>query len=117
MNVPADREIAYRYLICSVDPNSNDLHIRRWETHLQPRVIPSDNSDYNKRIDTFGDVDGMEKIDRGWLTTDTVIQFKLFDNPFALKDRIKNKVVYVKVRHFSLQSSISPNSFFFIIFS
>jgi len=50
------------------------------------------------------------KIERGWLTDETVIQFKLFNNPIKLwKNRLQNKKVYIKmtlinlVRHNSLE--------------
>lgn len=31
--------------------------------------------------DTFGLYDGCKMTDRGWLTTEIVVQFKLFENP------------------------------------
>lgn len=50
-------------------------------------------------IDTFGDIAGIEKVDRGWLTTETVFQFKLIRNPFTIKQKLKNRLLYVKVRN------------------
>lgn len=112
-------------MICSIDPTTENVHVRRWETHLQPRHIPAflhDDADVpgeltarsnasasslsnskspsrssSTDIDTFGDIAGVEKIDRGWLTTETVFQFKFFRNPFMLKQKLKNKLLYVKV--------------------
>lgn len=46
----------------------------------------------------FGYYNGYYKVERGWLTDETVIQFKLFNNPIKLwKDRLQNKKVHIKV--------------------
>lgn len=122
--VPPNQVIPYRYLICSVDPTTENVHVRRWETHLNPRQIladpeevtqidaestpvaeamakssgsPSTSSSKTPDIDTFGDIDGLEKIDRGWLTTETVYQFKFIRNPFVLKQKLKHRLLFVKV--------------------
>lgn len=116
--VPANQEIPYRYLIYTVDPITGNIHVRRWETHLNPRKISADRIDVTadtetsssskqqspstatkpqKDIDTFGDINGEEKIDRGWITTETVFQFKFIRNPFILKLKLKNRLLYVKV--------------------
>lgn len=111
--IPAHRDIVYRYLICTVDPETENLHVRRWETHLNPRNISADHDEQKAKglasgsgskatvvdIDTFGDINGEEKIDRGWLTTETNFQFKFFHNPFMLKQKLKNRLLYVKVSH------------------
>lgn len=86
--------------------------MRRWETHLIPRRISADQDDRPPNdhagaiidtstptdTDTFGDINGEEKIDRGWLTTETAYQFKFIHNPFTLKLKLKNRLLYVKVR-------------------
>lgn len=124
--VPEHQIIPYRYFICSVDPMTENVHIRRWETHLNPRQIPADHPDEVTQIetettpvddttakpagspstssssktlgiDTFGDINGLEKIDRGWLTTETVYQFKFIRNPFVLRQKLKQRLLYVKV--------------------
>lgn len=108
--IPAQRDIIYRYLICAVDPVTENRHVRRWETHLNPRKISADHDEQLAKgsatasgseapadIDTFGDVNGEEKIDRGWLTTETLFQFKFFHNPFLLKQKLKSRLLYIKV--------------------
>lgn len=48
--------------------------------------------------DKFGHHDGYMKIERGWLTDETVIQFKLFNNPIKLwKNKLQNRPIHVKV--------------------
>ena len=123
--IPANQNVPYRYLICTVDPITENIHVRRWETHLNPRQISADHGEVTQidsklspvaetavpkpsspstsknnlpGIDTFGDINGEEKIDRGWLTTETVFQFKFIRNPFILKQKLKNRLLYVKVR-------------------
>lgn len=100
MNVPKDVQIQYRYFVASVDPlDPSNVHIRKWETSIVPRhILLHSNSDLTKDvIDNFGIIDGVEKIDKGWLTNETILQLKFFNNPFALKDKIKNRLLYIKV--------------------
>lgn len=97
-DIPSGMNIRYRYFIASIDPTSQAIHVRRWETHLKPRMIPLGHAQQDKEnSDVFGIVNGIEKIDKGWLTNETILQFKFINNPFALKDRIKNKKIFVKV--------------------
>lgn len=79
-----------------MDPLTQNVLVRRWETHLTPRKLTFEN-DQTGCMDTFGYNDGIEKIDRGWLTTETLIQFKFFNNPFNLKQKMKNRLLLVKV--------------------
>lgn len=122
VQIPVHKDVPYRYLICTVDPITENVHVRRWETHVNPRQISADHDEVTQinsesspvaeavpqqpsspsktsapEIDTFGDINGVEKIDRGWLTTETVFQFKFIRNPFILKQKLKNRLLYVKV--------------------
>ncbi|XP_055376159.1 glycerophosphocholine phosphodiesterase GPCPD1 [Condylostylus longicornis] len=101
-NIPRDREVPYRYLICAIDPINDEKIVRTWETHFNPRVIPvlDDRLESN---DVYGEIAGVEKIDRGWLTSETVIQLKFFNSPFKWKQRMKNRLVYVKVTPMSIK--------------
>lgn len=46
----------------------------------------------------FGCHNGYCKVERGWLTDETVIQFKIFDNPIKLwKHQYKNRNINIKV--------------------
>ncbi|XP_044014465.1 glycerophosphocholine phosphodiesterase GPCPD1-like isoform X1 [Aphidius gifuensis] len=121
LSLPMDTDIEFRYFIavvCESNEIKNSaitLIIRKWETHLTPRIIKIDTPsniinndipDYQK----FGYYNGYCKIDRGWLTDETVLQFKLFDNPIKIwKNRLQNRKLYIKmtpvnlVRHNSLE--------------
>ncbi|XP_011162338.1 glycerophosphocholine phosphodiesterase GPCPD1 [Solenopsis invicta] len=119
--LPIDANIEFRYfvaVICQSNGTKNSaktLIIRRWETHMTPRSIrkntPSNfDNDTLPDPDKFGYHNNYCKIERGWLTDETVIQFKLFNNPIKLwKNRLQNKKVHIKmtpvnlVRHNSLE--------------
>ncbi|XP_018392349.1 PREDICTED: glycerophosphocholine phosphodiesterase GPCPD1-like [Cyphomyrmex costatus] len=121
VSLPTDANIEFRYfiaVICQSNGTKNSaktLIIRRWETHMTPRLIrkntPSNfNNDTLPDPDKFGYHNNYCKIERGWLTDETVIQFKLFNNPIKLwKNRLQNKKVHIKmtpvnlVRHNSLE--------------
>lgn len=97
VKIPAERSVPYRYFIYSRDvTNVTQIHIRRWETHLNPRAIAIGAEPGT--TDTFGQVNGIEKIDGGWLTTETIIQFKFVKNPFQLKQKLNNRSLCIKVR-------------------
>lgn len=141
ISVPDNKDIPYRYLICTIDPMTENVHVRRWETHLAPRIILAYTHDHRMTtngmtvqpdvsastsiagtetkidIDTFGDIAGVEKIDRGWLTTETVLQFKFIRNPFVLKQKLKNRLLFVKVwirfHNFNWLAFLYENGVFF----
>ncbi|EFN80521.1 glycerophosphocholine phosphodiesterase GPCPD1 isoform X1 [Harpegnathos saltator] len=119
--LPIDADIEFRYfiaVICQSNGAKNSaktLIIRKWETHMAPRLIRKNTpSNFTEDIlpdpDKFGYYNGYYKIERGWLTDETVIQFKLFNNPIKLwKNRLQNRKVHIKmtpvnlVRHNSLE--------------
>ncbi|XP_031850535.1 glycerophosphocholine phosphodiesterase GPCPD1 isoform X2 [Nomia melanderi] len=121
VSLPIDADIEFRYfvaVICQSNGTKNSaktLIIRRWETYMIPRLIkkniPSNfTQDSLPDPDKFGCYNGYCKIERGWLTDETVIQFKLFDNPIKLwKNRLQNRKLHIKmtpvnlVRHNSLE--------------
>ncbi|CAD1469730.1 unnamed protein product, partial [Heterotrigona itama] len=119
--LPIDADVEFRYfvaVICQSNGTKNSaktLIIRRWETHMIPRFIKKNTSsnftsDTLPSPDKFGYYNGYFKSERGWLTDETVIQFKLFNNPIKLwKNRLQNRKVHIKmtpvnlVRHNSLE--------------
>lgn len=95
-----DIDVTYRYCVCVVIDPGVQVLIRRWETFLDPRNIHLNclpEPDTNE-IDTFGTYNGVTRIERGWLTIETIVQFKLFNNPLTLwKPRYINRTIYIKV--------------------
>jgi hypothetical protein len=61
----------YRYCVV-VRLLQGRIIVRRWETHLLPRRVTGETSS-----DEFGKIDGRVSVQRGWLTEEMVIQFKL----------------------------------------
>lgn len=112
--LPVDTDIKYRYfiaVICQSNGTKNSskiLIIRKWETHMIPRQIKK-NIPSNFVNDTlpdpeiFGCHNGYCKVERGWLTDETVIQFKIFDNPIKLwKHQYKNRNINIKMTPLNL---------------
>lgn len=112
MNIPCDVDVNYRYFISSIDPsNQSSVHVRKWETHLKPRVVPRGSEPQGfSDVETFGIIGGVQKVDKGWLTNETVIQFKFFNNPFNLKERIRNRLLYVKLTAMNLRINAESSS-------
>ncbi|CAD6227564.1 GSCOCG00001248001-RA-CDS [Cotesia congregata] len=121
ISLPTDTDIEFRYFIavvCQSNSTKNSaktLIIRKWETHMSPRLLkkstPSNfTDDLIPDPEKFGYYNGYYKVERGWLTDETVMQFKLFNNPIKIwKNRLQNKKLYIKmtpvnlVRHSSLE--------------
>ncbi|XP_049962737.1 glycerophosphocholine phosphodiesterase GPCPD1-like [Schistocerca serialis cubense] len=99
--------VEYRYFICVViEPDVAISHekrviIRRWETHWQPRIIPKNvTSNVERQVEdeTFGFHDDYSMVDRGWLTSETVIQFKIFNSALQFcRRKYLDKKAYIKI--------------------
>jgi len=84
LNSTLDEEVDHLFRYCVVvilqplcPGNPRRIIVRRWETHLLPRKIGKNSNCSEKSADTFGIIDGIHRIQRGWLTDEMVIQFKL----------------------------------------
>lgn len=95
--IPNTCDVYYRYGICTVIEDSNQIIIRRWETSLKPRTITE--TMLHPTTDVFGDVacTGKQTVTKGWLTTQTLLQFKFTNNPLKLKSRMSGKNMHIKV--------------------
>lgn len=65
------RNINYRYFIYAEDDKGQKL-IRLWETMLKPRTLDACMNNCRQQLDTFGEIQS----NRGWLTSDVIIQLK-----------------------------------------
>ncbi|KAI5641565.1 glycerophosphoryl diester phosphodiesterase family domain-containing protein [Phthorimaea operculella] len=95
VTIPNTCEVYYRYAICTEIEGSNQLLVQRWETNVKPRVITE--SMLHPGVDNFGDYDGKVKVDRGWLTVQSLLQFKFMNNPLQLKSRKAGRIMNIKV--------------------
>ncbi|KAL5279528.1 GPCPD1 family protein [Megaselia abdita] len=113
VSIPEQENVQYRYFVCAVVPTTENVIVRRWETHMVPRTVPASAKSgeetkpdlYVPYVDLFGDVKGEEKIDRGWLTSETVVQLKFFNAPFVWKQRVKKRLLYAKITPMSINIS------------
>ncbi|BES89148.1 Glycerophosphoryl diester phosphodiesterase family [Nesidiocoris tenuis] len=127
--IPLNAQIEYRYVVMIVvEPDGHKVTqkhhvVRKWETNKNPRLIPEGEL-LSKRLklagktsmqalepDTLGYYNNKELISRGWLTTETAIQLKLFNNNLQIwKSKLKNHRIFVKVTPISLtRSSVSQD--------
>nr|XP_018898262.1 PREDICTED: glycerophosphocholine phosphodiesterase GPCPD1 [Bemisia tabaci] len=100
-------EVYYRFFSCIlVEPDnlrhtSRKLIVRKWEADICPRKISASsetNMNENVESEIFGSYDGQMVLEKGWLTSETVVQFKLYNNPIHLwKKKLQNRKIHVKV--------------------
>ncbi|XP_054742278.1 glycerophosphocholine phosphodiesterase GPCPD1 [Anastrepha obliqua] len=103
VSIPRDTPTEYRYLVVAVDPTAEKTIVRHWETHRQPRhIVPGVGRKTRECDEVYGYVDGAEKVDRGWVTSETIVQLKFFNAPFTWKQRMKRRLIYVKVTPMNL---------------
>lgn len=100
--VPECVPIHYRYAICMYNTN-NDIIIKSWETNIHPRLIKETAT--HPITDLYGDFDGQQSVDKGWLNGQTVIQFKFMHNPLNLKTRLADRLMNIKVTPVKLSFS------------
>ncbi|XP_073941629.1 glycerophosphocholine phosphodiesterase GPCPD1 isoform X1 [Choristoneura fumiferana] len=101
LTIPNTCEIYYRYAICAIsDENKDDIVVRYWETNIKPRVIPE--TMLHPVTDIFGKYNDRVGVTRGWLTSQTLLQFKFVKNPLKLKTRLTGRVMSIKVTPVSL---------------
>ncbi|CAB3361909.1 Hypothetical predicted protein [Cloeon dipterum] len=118
--LPRGQTINYRYMVCVLVPPDGERImeeirvVKKWETHPQPRYISQkifESSEKRDELEEFGLVDGLQQVERGWLTSETVIQLKLFgEEPIKMwKRRLLNKQVLVKVTPVTISAGNAPD--------
>lgn len=107
LTIPNTCEVLYRYAICFLNENSNDVFIRKWETNIHPRMIKQ--TMLHPTQDVFGEYDKKQGISTGWLTNQTLIQFKFSNNPLQLKSRLAERLINIKVTPVKLFFGTEPH--------
>ena len=113
IQIPSRKRVHYRYCVCVLVEKGKNVLVRHWETDVHPRKIKSEelNSDICREPDVYGEYNNHVKIDRGWLTNGTMLQLKLFKDPFVFfRNQYKNRNVYVKVTAVNLPQSLSDST-------
>lgn len=123
VRLPRGKTITYRYMVCILVPSDGEQLmemvrvVKRWETHPQSRRITQQGIAVQRNLtdfintskfwidlerahcredpEEFGLVSGLQQVERGWLTSETVVQLKIFgDEPIKMwKRRLLNKQV------------------------
>lgn len=95
VTIPNTCDVFYRYAICVIHEDTHDVNVRRWETFIHPRSITQ--SSLHPFVDQFGVYNGKLCVTAGWLTTQTLLQFKFVNNPLKLKSRLAGRLMNIKV--------------------
>ncbi|XP_055854725.1 glycerophosphocholine phosphodiesterase GPCPD1-like [Episyrphus balteatus] len=95
VRVPANSTVNYRYFIGVVD-SIGGVQIRKWETHLDGRTVKLGVENIGT-TDRFGIVEDRKEINRGWLNSGHILQFKLFRNPIQLNGLNVDRRIFVKI--------------------
>ncbi|XP_059059331.1 glycerophosphocholine phosphodiesterase GPCPD1-like [Achroia grisella] len=111
IKIPNIGDVLYRYVICVIT-EENTVNIRYWETNIHPRLIKE--SALHPGEDKFGEYDDKRNISTGWLTTQTLVQFKFANNPLKLKSRLNTRLMNIKVTpvklSFGMESHLDDSS-------
>ncbi|XP_013098510.2 glycerophosphocholine phosphodiesterase GPCPD1 [Stomoxys calcitrans] len=98
LQVPVNGSFNYRYFIAAQDKLTSQVQIRRWESSLNSRSLSVASVSVN-RSDTFGFVSANKKeVQRGWLNSGHLVQFKLFRNPLSLHELITTEHQQLRVK-------------------
>ncbi|KAM7344222.1 glycerophosphocholine phosphodiesterase GPCPD1 [Cochliomyia hominivorax] len=95
----ANSTINYRYFVAAKDKRSGAIQIRRWESSIQSRhlnltTLPLQVSD----IFGITTANLPKEIQRGWLNSGHIVQFKLFRNPLQLNDSAANAQQRLRIK-------------------
>lgn len=82
-------QVQYRYFVYTLDYLGR-IQIKRWESYVEPRNMRTCNHGC-MRLDKFGEIDEQKQISRGWLTNETVVQLKLFNDVFSFEGQALQK--------------------------
>ncbi|KAH8402908.1 hypothetical protein KR222_000030 [Zaprionus bogoriensis] len=99
ISIPRNKDIEYRYCVVGQDSILNEHIIRFWEVHPQPRIIRTCHN-LLKQCDVFGKQDTLaaeSRIDRGWATFETIVQFRIFNAPFLWQKQCP-RLLYVYIQ-------------------
>lgn len=105
VNLSDNIVVEYRYCICKIIEQNEQVIVRRWETNLNPRKIAVGAVQGDVLVpDEFGTINKFNKIEEGWLTKECVVQFKLYNNPLTLwRPKYASRTVFIKVTPLNLR--------------
>ncbi|KAG5879201.1 hypothetical protein JTB14_030160 [Gonioctena quinquepunctata] len=117
IEIPEKKRVEFRYCVCVIIEAGIQVIVRNWETNLVPRKINSLSSNsptMDNEPHEYGSYNHQERVDKGWLNKETVIQLKMCNNPLVLfRPKYQNRAINVKVtpvnlaRHNTFPKSLS----------
>ncbi|XP_060517744.1 glycerophosphocholine phosphodiesterase GPCPD1-like [Cylas formicarius] len=108
IEIPDKRTIEYRYCVCVIIESGIQVVVRSWEANLKPRLIEYSQVSPTSQDEpeVYGLYNNTDRIDRGWLCKESVVQLKLCNNPLTLwRPKYANRTVYIKVTPVNLRHS------------
>ncbi|XP_023024329.2 glycerophosphocholine phosphodiesterase GPCPD1 [Leptinotarsa decemlineata] len=106
IEIPEKKKIEFRFCICVVIEAGIQVIVRNWETILSPRVLDTISSASPTLEDEpleYGNYSYQERMDKGWLNKETVIQLKMYNNSLGLfRPKYQNRIINMKVTPVSL---------------
>ncbi|XP_005179532.1 glycerophosphocholine phosphodiesterase GPCPD1 [Musca domestica] len=99
LQIPVNSSFSYRYFVAAQDRATSDLLIRRWESALNARSLSVTTVAVNQ-TDNFGYISssGEKELQRGWLNSGHIVQFKLFRNPLALNESLGTSQQQLRIK-------------------
>ncbi|KAH8358064.1 hypothetical protein KR084_001517 [Drosophila pseudotakahashii] len=89
VEIPQNSSVEYRYFAATVGQSGGVVHIRRWESHVQPRSFNTTKLNGN-RSDEFGLIGGERQLSRGWLQdAGNILQLKVFRQALSLEEEMQ----------------------------
>lgn len=92
------KDIHYRYAIVAINERNYRI-VRFWETHMKSRFVSQlqGKEETGESEDVFGYVNNERKVERGWLSDNSLaIQLEFFNAPFQLNKKIDGPI-YIRV--------------------
>ncbi|XP_050426352.1 glycerophosphocholine phosphodiesterase GPCPD1 [Adelges cooleyi] len=115
VDLPTDKQVLFRYFVAyilepdGVNIKKRNVLVHSWESHYEPRVVPCNDEAQGTSCDLYGIRDGSKQVNRGFLTKEYAIQFKLYNYPIRFwKSKLENQLDLVCVKVTPVQLSKLP---------
>lgn len=88
VNIPSETDVFFRYCTCIVVNTTSPVTVivRKWETHIEPRVIKTSQTT-PPDFDILGEIENSNKYENGWLPAGKVYQFRIPENSVSLLNK------------------------------
>ncbi|XP_050530961.1 glycerophosphocholine phosphodiesterase GPCPD1-like isoform X2 [Daktulosphaira vitifoliae] len=115
IDLPTNQQVLFRYFIAYIlEPDGEyitqrSILVHSWESHYEPRS-ESSYDDANTTYDLYGSKNGNKHVNKGFLTNEYAVQFKLFKEPIKFwKTKFENKKDLMCVKVTPIKLSKRPS--------